>query len=229
MTCGAAYDDAAAMCLEHYHVLDNNPEFRLGLLVAYYPSSIPDPKGKFPNAISALVHLATGSEIGITKQSQMVGIQGKRRTRRSRVEKGTGTGGRLDMAYPSYSYGAEPGFAEHDVEEYDGVCADLAWSRSLAAARKVFGIDPDLEAVLERNLQSKYLSLILLYFLPRMDEAKGLKKVDTRQKANSSRTTPARPPRPTPPTRRPRARGPWAPPTSRPTTPPPSPTRPRPR
>lgn len=153
-----AYDNAAAACLEHYHVLDHNPEFKLGLLVAYYPTAIPDPKGRFPSSISVLVHLAAGAEVGVTKQSQMVGIQGKRRTRTSRVQPGLGTGGKLELAYPSYTYEAETGFAEHDVEEYDGVAAELAWSRSLAAARKVFGIDPDLELVLEKNLQSKFFT-----------------------------------------------------------------------
>lgn len=133
--------------------MDNNPDFKLGLLVAYYPTAIPE--GKLPNAISALVHLPAGRSIGVTKQSQMVGIQGKRRTRQKRVDPGLGTGGKLQLDYPTYTYNAETGFAEHDVEEYDGVSAELAWSRSLRAARKVFGIDPDLELVLESNLQSK--------------------------------------------------------------------------
>lgn len=143
------------MCLEHFHVLDNNPEFKLGLLIAYYPTRIPDTNGKFPNSISALVHLAAGEEIGVVKQSQMVGIQGKKRVRRTKIRSGLGTGGKLDLAYPSYTYDAEPGFAEHDLDEYDGVAADLAWSRSLSAARKVFGINPDLEVVLENNIQSE--------------------------------------------------------------------------
>jgi hypothetical protein len=42
------------------------------------------------------------------------------------------------------------------MEEYDGVSAELAWSRSLGTARKVFGVDPDLELVLEGNLQSMF-------------------------------------------------------------------------
>ncbi|KAF4978157.1 hypothetical protein FZEAL_5402 [Fusarium zealandicum] len=153
-----AYDDAAALCLEHYHILDNNPEFKLGLLIAYYPTRIPDPHGRFPNSIRALVHLAAGEEVGVIKQSQMVGIQGKRRVRRNKISSGIGTGGKLNLAYPSYTYNAEPGFAEHDLDEYDGVSAELAWSRSLTAARKVFGIDPDLELVLENNLQSKFFA-----------------------------------------------------------------------
>ncbi|KAF6829608.1 dienelactone hydrolase [Colletotrichum musicola] len=153
-----AYGDAAAVCLEHYHVLDNNPEFKLGLLIAYYPTAIPDPKGHFPSSISVLVHLAAGDEIGVTTASQMVGIQGKRRTRRKKVESGIGTGGTLRLAYPTYAYDAEPGFAEQDLDEYRRVPAELAWSRSLAAARKAFNNHADLEGVLEENVQGKFFT-----------------------------------------------------------------------
>ncbi|KAL0769510.1 hypothetical protein CaCOL14_008818 [Colletotrichum acutatum] len=153
-----AYGDAAAACLEHYHVMDNNPEFKLGLLIAYYPTAIPDPKGHFPSSISALVHLAVGEEVGVTKQSQMVGIQGKRRTTRKKVENGMGIGGMLQLAYPTYTYDAEPGFAEHDLDEYHQVSAELAWSRSLGAARKAFNNHADLELVLEQNVQGKFFT-----------------------------------------------------------------------
>lgn len=150
-----AFGDAAAWCLEHYHVLDNNPEFKLGLLIAYYPTSIPDPKGRFPSAIETLVHLTTGEEIGVTQRSQMVGIQGKRRATRKKVEAGLGVGGSLRLAYPTYTYKAEPGFAEHDMEEYDRVSAELAWSRSLSAARRAFGNEVNSEILLETNTHSK--------------------------------------------------------------------------
>ncbi|EXF75886.1 dienelactone hydrolase [Colletotrichum fioriniae PJ7] len=153
-----AYGDAAAACLEHYHVMDNNPEFKLGLLIAYYPTAIPDPKGHFPSSISALVHLAAGEEIGVTKQSQMVGIQGKRRTTRKKVENGMGIGGMLQLAYPTYTYDAEPGFAEHDLDEYHQISAELAWSRSLGAAKKAFNNHADLELVLEQNVQGKFFT-----------------------------------------------------------------------
>ncbi|KAK1635402.1 dienelactone hydrolase [Colletotrichum phormii] len=153
-----AYGDAAAACLEYYHVMDNNPEFKLGLLIAYYPTAIPDPKGHFPSSISALVHLAAGEEIGVTKQSQMVGIQGKRRTTRKKVESGMGIGGMLQLAYPTYTYDAEPGFAEHDLDEYHQVSAELAWSRSLGAARKAFNNHIDMEFVLEQNVQGKFFT-----------------------------------------------------------------------
>jgi hypothetical protein len=133
--------------------LDNNPELRLGLLIAYYPSAIPDPKGQFPNSIRVLVHLVAGDEIGVTTQSQMIGIQGKRRTTRKKIQSGIGTGGSLSLAYPSYTYNGQSGFAEHDLEEYDRVSAELAWSRSLAAARKAFGQNVDIEGVLEQNVQ----------------------------------------------------------------------------
>jgi hypothetical protein len=153
-----AYGDAAAMCLEHYHVLDNNPDFKLKLLIAYYPTAIPDPKGHFPSNISALVHLIAGEDVGVTKQSQMIGIQGKRRTTHKTIQPGIGTGGLLRLAYPGYTYQAQPGFAEHDLDEYDTICADLAWSRSLAAARKAFGQTVDLEQIWEENLQGKFFT-----------------------------------------------------------------------
>lgn len=55
--------------------------------------------------------------------------------------------------YKSYSYPeAEPGFAEVDLEEYDKVAAGLAWTRTLAAVRKGFEIEVDLERVWEEHV-----------------------------------------------------------------------------
>lgn len=130
-----AFGEAASACLEHYHVLDNNVEMKLGVLVGYYPSRIPDPATRFPSSVRVLVHLTVG-EVGVVKQSQMVGIQGKRRVNRSNVERGLGVGGTLGMGYRGYAYEVEAGFAERDLEEYDGICAELAWSRSLAVVSK---------------------------------------------------------------------------------------------
>jgi hypothetical protein len=45
--------------------------------------------------------------------------------------------------------GVDPGFAEHDLDEYDRVAAGLAWTRSLGAVRKGFKISVDLEGVRE--------------------------------------------------------------------------------
>lgn len=160
-----AFGEAASLCLEHYHVLDNNAEFKLGCLVAYYPTRIPDPGTRFPSAIRVVVHLATG-EVGVVKQSQMVGIQGKRRVVRQRVDRGIGAGGLLDMGYAGYAYEVEPGFAEHDLDEYDEICADLAWSRSLAVVRKAFSVNRDGEGAVdvnaqgENHVQDRYRSLV---------------------------------------------------------------------
>ncbi|OTA81274.1 hypothetical protein M434DRAFT_37591 [Hypoxylon sp. CO27-5] len=151
-----AYGDAASFCLEHFHILDNNPEFKLCCLIAYYPTRIPDPRTKFPGGIHVLVHLASGEEVGIVKQSQMVGIQGKKRTVKRKIDRGMGAGGTLQMAYPSYTYDATPGFAEHDLDEFDRVSAELSWSRSLATARRAFRRDVDLEKVLEQNVEGKF-------------------------------------------------------------------------
>ncbi|KAI1499237.1 dienelactone hydrolase [Biscogniauxia marginata] len=155
-----AFGDAASFCLEHFHILDNNPGFKLGCLVAYYPTRIPDPRGSFPSAIRVLVHLASkgGDEIDVVSHSQMIGIQGKRRVTRRQLDRGLGPGRTLKMAYPCYSYDVEPGFAEHDLDEYEKVSAELAWSRSLAAVRKAFRWDVDVEGVLEQNAEGKFYS-----------------------------------------------------------------------
>lgn len=47
-----AYGEAASVCLEHFYVLDNNPDFRLGLLIAYYPTRIPDPHTRYPGGVN---------------------------------------------------------------------------------------------------------------------------------------------------------------------------------
>ncbi|KXJ96255.1 dienelactone hydrolase [Microdochium bolleyi] len=153
-----AYGDAASACLLHFHNLENNHELRMGCLIAYYPTQIPDPESRYPGGIQVLVHLA-GSEVGVVKRAQMVGIQGKDRVRNRQIDSGLGVGGKLPgIKYPAYSYDAEPGFAEHDLKEFDPVGAELAWSRSLATARRAFQIDVDLESVVDKNIQGKFFN-----------------------------------------------------------------------
>ncbi|KAF3762717.1 hypothetical protein M406DRAFT_294452 [Cryphonectria parasitica EP155] len=152
-----AYGDAASFCLEHYHILDNNEGMKLGLLIAYYPTRIPEPQGKFPSSIQVLVHLV-GNEVGVVKHSQMVGIQGKRRVVKRNVDPGIGAGRINKLAYPSYTYSAEAGFAEHDLDEYERISAELAWSRSLTAARKAFHRYINMELTLDENIQSKFFT-----------------------------------------------------------------------
>lgn len=61
--------------------------------------------------------------------------------------------------FPSYSYpNAKLGFAEVNLDTYDRLSATLAWTRTLAAVRKGFGIEVDLEKVWEKHLQRGFLS-----------------------------------------------------------------------
>jgi hypothetical protein len=48
----------------------------------------------------------------------------------------------------------EPGFAEHDLSEYNRVAAGLAWTRSLTAVRKGFKKEVDIETIREKYLAS---------------------------------------------------------------------------
>ncbi|KIW03180.1 uncharacterized protein PV09_05407 [Verruconis gallopava] len=149
-----AYGDAAAIVLEHFR----RPSNKLCGLVAYYPSSIPDPNNQFPIGTKVLVHLA-GEEVGVTRAPEVLGIQGKRRTVTRAVPKGSIPGGRLQLAYPSYSYeGAEPGFAEHDLPEYNKIAGRLSWGRSLDTIRKAFKVEVDLERVWEAHTELEFVT-----------------------------------------------------------------------
>jgi hypothetical protein len=146
-----AFGDAAAACLETFR----RPTSRLVALVAYYPSSIPDPHSTFPIGLKVLVHLAGGT-VGVTRNAEVLGLQGKRRTVTKDIPAGTGTGGLLKLAYPSYTYdGVEPGFAEHDLDEYNQLAERMAWSRSLDCVRKAFKAEVDLEKVWEEHTSGK--------------------------------------------------------------------------
>lgn len=59
--------------------------------------------------------------------------------------------------HPSYRYpDTEPGFAEHDLEEYDKVGERLSWTRTLRTLRRGFGIDVDLEPVWENHTRLEF-------------------------------------------------------------------------
>ena len=149
-----AFGDAAAEALDVYrnHAAAGN---RLCTLVAYYPSAIPH-EG-LPMGVRVLVHLA-GESVGVARNPEVLGIQGKRRTVSKKIPAGMGTGGSLRMGKPTYTYeGVEPGFAEKDLEEYDGIAAGLAWSRSLACVRRAFGAEVDLESVWEDHVECKFV------------------------------------------------------------------------
>lgn len=105
-----------------------------------------------------LVHLAQGTPgneetVGVTRRPEVLGIQGKRRTVQKRVTAGVGAGSQQSKStYPIFTYeGVEPGFAEHDLDEYDAVADAIAWSRSLSTVRRGFGAEVDLEKVWDEN------------------------------------------------------------------------------
>lgn len=61
-------------------------------------------------------------------------------------------------AFNNYVYqDVQPGFAEHDLDEYDKVSASLAWTRTLAALRKGFKIEVDLEKIWEEHVAREYM------------------------------------------------------------------------
>lgn len=154
-----AFGEAAATCLEVYSE-PKTATSKLCSLVAYYPTSIPDPRRRFTASFRVLVHLAQGSgdneeTVGIVRRPEVLGIQARRKTVTKRVTPGIGAGGLLaKMEYPAYTYeGVDPGFAEHDLEQYDAVADAIAWSRSLSVVRRGFGAEVDLERPWEDNVE----------------------------------------------------------------------------
>ncbi|KAF2466350.1 dienelactone hydrolase [Lindgomyces ingoldianus] len=156
-----AFGDAASICLEVFSEPSTSTS-KLCSLIAYYPSSIPDPRQRFSASFRVLVHLAGGSTtsestIGVTRRPEVLGIQGRRRTVQKRITPGIGAGGlQSKIEFPVYTYeGVDTGFAEHDLDEYDPVADALAWSRSLSMVRRGFGAEVDLERVWEENVEQK--------------------------------------------------------------------------
>jgi hypothetical protein len=90
-------------------------------LVAYYPTGISNPLVRFPKGMRTVTHLAASQNFA--------------------------------PAFGNcYTYEAVlPGFAERDLEEYDRIAAELAWSRTLGVLRAAFGIEADLERVWEEH------------------------------------------------------------------------------
>jgi len=152
-----AYGDAATACLETFRKSTSH----LRALVAYYPGAVPDVHTSFPIGLKVLVHLA-GAEVGVTRNAEVLGIQGKRKTTRKSVPQGLGTGGLLKLAWPAYAYeGVEPGFAEHDLEEYNRIAEGVAWARSLDCLRKAFGAEVDLERNWEEHINCECGAVLL--------------------------------------------------------------------
>jgi hypothetical protein len=68
-----------------------------------------------------------------------------------------GTGERLNIGHQAYTYdNVQPGFAEHDLEEYDRLAAELAFSRSLQVIRSTVTDNTDLEKRWEEHLEGTF-------------------------------------------------------------------------
>lgn len=88
----------------------------------------------------------------VTTVPTALGLQGKKRRRTRQINPGIGTGERLNIGFPTYTYEyVQPGFAEHDLDEYDRLASELAWMRSLHVLRRGFGKDLDLEGRWEEH------------------------------------------------------------------------------
>ena len=82
------------------------------------------------------------------RNPEVLGIQGKRKTVHKRIDTGEGHGGSLRLGFKAYTYGgSEPGFAEHDLDEYDAVAESVAFTRSLGVLQKAFRIETSVESV----------------------------------------------------------------------------------
>ncbi|RJE21365.1 dienelactone hydrolase [Aspergillus sclerotialis] len=151
-----AFGEAASFCLDYY--LKSTNSSRLCALIAYYPTNIPDTRSRFPHSLRVLVHLA-GKNVDMTTTPTALGLQGKRRRQMKQINPGIGTGERLNIGYPAYTYEyVQPGFAEYDLDEYDKLAADISWTRSLDVLRKGFGKQVDLEKGWEEHQEGKFFS-----------------------------------------------------------------------
>jgi len=102
------------------------PTPKLCGVVAYYPPHMPKTSVDFPHSLNLTIHLAGNQKFG------------------TRHEK-------------SYRYpGTKDGFAESDLEEYSKPDARIAWSRTIETLRKGFGMEVDLEGVVDGYNRRKW-------------------------------------------------------------------------
>jgi hypothetical protein len=108
---------------------------------------------------TVLVHLV-GDTIKVIRTPEVLGIQGKKKIIDKRIGEGAGLGGALKLSFQAFVYrGVEEGFAEADLDEFDGAAAGLAWSRSLGVVRKALRIASDIERIRDDQLDRMFCSL----------------------------------------------------------------------
>lgn len=136
-------------------------------VIAYYPTTIPDPaKTTYPPDMRVLIHLAT-PDVGIVHTPEILGIQGHPKVVQKSISHGTGVGGELRIGKYAKTANGPPasgcrmfvypdcvaGFAESDLDDYNSRDMKLAWTRDLALAKSVFGIeDSGLETLRDEFL-----------------------------------------------------------------------------
>ncbi|KAH9864519.1 hypothetical protein J1614_010454 [Plenodomus biglobosus] len=123
-----AYGDAASVVLK----VAQKPLVKCCAIIAYYPTQLPEPKIKYPNAQTLQIHAACLSP--------------------------GSNGARADMfEWSLYRYeSCSLGFAEPASKTYKGVEANLAFARSLACVRKGFNRHVDLESVMQGLWDARY-------------------------------------------------------------------------
>lgn len=91
------------------------PQPKLNSLICYYPNHLPSPKATYPTSLQVLVHLAGNQPFA------PAGVK-------------------------SYHYkNALVGFAERDLDTWDGVAGGLSWTRTIGCLRRGFKKEIDLE------------------------------------------------------------------------------------
>lgn len=105
--------------------------------------------------MTVLMHLA-GGVVGVRRNQELLGVQGKLKTVRKRLARGLGVGGEMKLGCASYKYeGVEPGFAEQDLEDFDSIAEDLAWGRTLQVLRQAFGMKVDVEKIRDQHMEGE--------------------------------------------------------------------------
>ena len=120
------YGEAASVVLK----AALKPMPRCCSIIAYYPTVLPSPKTKFPSLLQVQVHVAGLSQV--SPRPEM-----------------------CDWTLYRYEK-CKSGFAEPSAPNYEGVEADLAWSRSLLCLRKAFKKDVNIEPVVQAAWDAKY-------------------------------------------------------------------------
>lgn len=120
------YGDAAGVVLK----FAQKPVHKCCAIIAYYPSQLPSPKHKYPSLLQVVVHIA-----GLSQQSPEP----------------------QECEWKCYRYdNCSLGFADPSARNHEPGEANLAASRSLAAIRRGFKKEVDIEPIVDEAWRAKY-------------------------------------------------------------------------